>query len=92
MRKINNMKDTNKYSSYWIGSDLFDDDDDIIVDKHAKKSNDLMALASYKRAIGNFVSIVTNENIKVMFDQRGDNLILMVKLLLFQLRWIRYGI
>jgi hypothetical protein len=73
MRNTNNMKDTNKYSSYWIGSDLFDDDDDIIVDKHAKKSNDLMALASYKRAIGNFVNIVTNDNIKVKFDERGDS-------------------
>lgn len=66
------MKDTNKYSSYWIGSDLFDDDDTIIDVQH-KKSNDLMALASYKRAIGNFVNIVTNDNIKVKFDERGDS-------------------
>ena len=67
------MKDTNKHSSYWIGSDLFDDDTDVSVDSHSKKSNDLMALASYKKAIGNFVNIVTNDNIKVTFDQRGDS-------------------
>ena len=66
------MKDTNKYSSYWIGSDLFDDDT-TIVDSNEKKSSDLMALASYKRAIGNFVNIVTNDNIKVTFDQRGGD-------------------
>ena len=66
------MKDTNKYSSYWIADDLFDSDDSIVDVQH-KKSSNLMALASYKKAIGNFVNIVTNDNIKVKFNERGDS-------------------
>ena len=66
------MRDNTKYSSYWLKDDLFDDDTDISSPTETKHSN-LIALASYKRAISNFVNIVTGENIKVMFDQRGDN-------------------
>ena len=66
------MRDNTKYSSYWLRDDLFDDDSDV-VDVVEKKQSNLLALASYKRAVSNFVNIVTNENIKVMFDQRGDN-------------------
>lgn len=67
------MRDNTKYSSYWLRGDLFDDDSNDVVDVVEKKQSNLLALASYKRAISNFVNIVTNENIKVMFDQRGDN-------------------
>ena len=66
------MIDNTKYSSYWLKDDLFDDDTDISSPTETKHSN-LIALASYKRAISNFVNIVTGENIKVIFDQRGDN-------------------
>ena len=66
------MRDNTKYSSYWLKDDLFDDDTDISSPTETKHSN-LIALASYKRAISNFVNIVTGENIKVIFDQRGDN-------------------
>jgi hypothetical protein len=65
------MKNTNKYSSYWIGSELFDNDTS--VGSRESSSDNLMTLASYKRAVGNFVNIVTNDNIKVRFDERGDN-------------------
>jgi len=65
----------NKYntSSYW-----YDDfqTDDIIVDQLSdkeKKSLDLYKLASSKRAISNFVNIVTNESIPVQFKERGDS-------------------
>ena len=68
------MNKTNKHSSYWIGKDLFKDDDDVdVMDKVSTKSSNLMALASYKRAVGNFVNIVTNDNIKVKFDERGNS-------------------
>jgi hypothetical protein len=73
MRNNNNMKNDTKYSSYWLRGDLFDDNSHNNDTKADTKNSNLVALASYKRAIGNFVSIVTNENIKVMFDQRGDN-------------------
>ena len=60
-------------SSFWY--DDFDTDD-IIVDQLSdkqKKSLDLYKLASSKRAIGNFVNIVTNESIPVKFKERGDS-------------------
>src|SRR6056300_1045463 len=72
MRKDKHMRDNTKYSSYWLRDDLFDDDSDV-VDVVEKKQSNLLALSSYKRAVSNFVNIVTNENIKVTFDERGDN-------------------
>ena len=66
MSKYNN-------SSYWMNDW---DDDDIIVDQlsdNEKKSLDLYKLASSKRAISNFVNIVTNESVSVKFKERGDS-------------------
>ena len=66
MSKYNN-------SSFWY--DDFDTDD-IIIDNLSdkeKKSLDLYKLASSKRAIANFVNIVTNESIPVKFKERGDS-------------------
>jgi hypothetical protein len=60
-------------SSYWL-SDW--DDDDIVVDTMndvEKKSHDLYKLASAKKAISNFVNIVTNDDIKVTFNTRGNS-------------------
>jgi hypothetical protein len=59
-------------SSYW----LRDWDDDIIVDTMndvEKKSHDLYKLSASKRAISNFVNIVTNDQIPVKFNTRGDS-------------------
>ena len=66
------MRDNTKYSSYWLKDGLFDDDSTIVNDTTSKQNN-LLALASYKRAVSNFVNIVTGENINVTFDQRGDS-------------------
>ena len=60
-------------SSFWY--DDFETDD-IIIDNLTdieKKSLDLYKLASSKRAISNFVNIVTNESIPVRFKERGDS-------------------
>ena len=60
-------------SSYWL-SDW--EDEDIVVDTMndvEKKSHDLYKLSSSKRAISNFVNIVTNDQISVKFSQRGDS-------------------
>ena len=65
-------RDSSKYSSFWLKDDLFDDDVDGLNVVESKHSN-LMALASYKKSIGNFVNIVTNDNIPVTFDVRGDS-------------------
>jgi hypothetical protein len=66
MSKYNN-------SSFWY--DDFDTDDIIInqLSDKEKKSLDLYKLASSKRAISNFVNIVTNESIPVKFKERGDS-------------------
>ena len=65
---------SNNYSSFWMDSDwdtrntsIFDDEDEDV-----KPKTDLVALASYRRAIANFVTIVTGESdIKVKFND-GD--------------------
>ena len=62
-----------KNSSYWL-QDW--DDDDIVIDTMTdveKKSHDLYKLASSKRAISNFVNIVTNDSIPVIFNTRGNS-------------------
>ena len=67
------MKTNYTNSSYWL-SDW--DDDDIVTDTMndvEKKSHDLYKLASAKKAIANFVNIVTNDQINVHFNQRGDS-------------------
>ena len=57
-------------SSFWLDEDFLSSDG---VSKEDKKSNDLIKLAAYKRAVANFVKIVTNkDNIPVKFSS-GDN-------------------
>ena len=63
-----------KYNSSFWYNDF--ETDDIIIDNLTdteKKSLDLYKLASSKRAISNFVNIVTNESIPVKFKERGDS-------------------
>jgi len=69
---MNRVKESSKYSSFWLKDDLFDDVDDGLNTTESKHSN-LMAMASYKKSIGNFVNIVTNDNIPVTFDVRGSD-------------------
>jgi len=64
---------TNNYSSFWLDSG-WDNNTSIFDNEEKKKGVDLIALASYRRAISNFVSIVTGEsNIKVNFTATGDS-------------------
>ena len=61
-------------ASFWLESDFFDDDKDLFGDVIAKpKGKDPMKLAGYRRAIGNFVRIVTGEAIPVKFNTSGDS-------------------
>ena len=63
----------NNYSSFWLDND-WDNNSSIFDDEPVKKGVDLVALASYRRAISNFVSIVTGESdIKVTFNTAGDS-------------------
>ena len=71
-----NVSTKNNYSSFWMDSDwdtrntsIFDDDE---ID--TKPKVDLVALASYRRAVSNFVTIVTGESgIKVKFNDGDDS-------------------
>ena len=64
---------TNNYSSFWLDNG-WDNNTSIFDEDEPKKGVDLVALASYRRAISNFVSIVTGEpDIKVTFNATGDS-------------------
>ena len=67
------MSSKNNYSSFWLDNGC-DNNSSIFDDEPVKKGVDLIALASYRRAISNFVSIVTGESdIKVTFKSNGDS-------------------
>ena len=61
------------YSSFWLDKSLFLDENTTYVTDVERKSSDLMKLVSYKRAVSNFVNIVTGMPIKVTFDERGSD-------------------
>ena len=75
------QRDSKKYSSFWLKDDLFDDVDDGLNVVETKHSN-LMALASYKKSIGNFVNIVTNDNIPVTKSTKPPTAVLKLSLTL----------
>ena len=63
-----------KYSDFWFDSRRTSLVDDLLSDdKPVKKGKDHVALAGHKRAIGNFVRIVSGQNIPVKFPTRGDS-------------------
>ena len=67
-------RDTKSYSSFWdTSNDDVDIDSFLGIDEGKPKGKDLVALAGYKRAIGNFVSIVTGQNIPVVFNSKDES-------------------
>ena len=64
----------NKYgnSSWWLKPFNDDFENDFLSEKQIETKN-LYKLAANRRAIANFVSIVTGKNIPVRFSQRGDS-------------------
>jgi hypothetical protein len=67
------LNKTNNYSSFWMG-DTIDSHYSIFDDEEVKPKVDLIALASYRRAIANFVSILTGDSsIKVNYTTSGDS-------------------
>jgi hypothetical protein len=67
------MDTTKNYgnSSFWM--DRFARNDSSFSSESEKMNNQLYKLASQKRAIANFVSIVTNQRIPVKFASTGDS-------------------
>ena len=61
-------------SSFWLGDNFLNDDIDVLTGEVSKDNTaHLIRLASYRRAIANFVNLVTGKNIPVSFTQRGDS-------------------
>ena len=68
-----NKKRKKVHSNFWL-SDW--ENDDVFTKRMSEKeksSYDVYKLASAKRAIGNFVNIVTNQQIPVTFNTKGDS-------------------
>ena len=59
-------------SSFWLKDDYYNLD---VLTKKVEKAptTDLIRLASYRKAISNFVNLVTGQSIPVPFNNRGDS-------------------
>jgi len=66
-------KQTTNFSSFWDTSSDSNVDEFLGLDTETPKGKDVVALAGYKRAIGNFVNIVTGENIPVSFNNNEES-------------------
>ena len=66
-------KQTTNFSSFWDTSSDSNVDEFLGLDTETPKGKDIVALAGYKRAIGNFVNIVTGENIPVSFNNNDES-------------------
>ena len=67
-------KKVNSYSSFWDSStDNYNVDEFLGNDVDTPKGKDLVALAGYKRAISNFVNIVTGDSIPVAFNNNEQS-------------------
>ena len=71
---VRNLNKKNNYSSFWLDNGWDNNTSIFDEDLPTKKGVDLVALSSYRRAISNFVSIVTGKtDIKVTFETSGDS-------------------
>ena len=61
------------YTFWDTNSDDVNVDDFLGLDTDVKKGKDLVALAGYKRAISNFVNIVTGDSIPVVFNSKDES-------------------
>jgi len=63
-----------KYSDFWFDNRKTTLVDDVLSNNEpVQKGKDLISLAGHKRAISNFVRIVSGQNIPVKFMARGDS-------------------
>jgi uncharacterized protein YaaR (DUF327 family) len=68
------VKKANSFSTFWdSNSDDVDVDDFLGLDTDVNKGKALGALAGYKRAISNFVNIVTEQSIPVVFNSKDES-------------------
>ena len=67
------VKKTNSFSTFWDNQNDDTDVDSFLGIENTKKGKDLVALAGYKRAISNFVNIVTEQSIPVVFNNNDES-------------------
>ena len=68
------IKQEKSFSSFWGNNDDTRAVDELLgIDEEKKKGKDIIALAGYKRAISNFVTIVTGKHIPVTFKSGNDS-------------------
>ena len=67
---VGSLNKKNNYSSFWLDND-WDNTGSIFDDEDVKPKVDLIALSSYRRAIANFVNILTKKDIPVTFATAG---------------------
>ncbi len=60
-------------SHFWMNDNDDTDVDEFLGLDNVQKGKDLVALAGYKRAISNFVNIVTEDNIPVVFNSKDES-------------------
>jgi len=61
-------------SSWWLGNDFFEEDRDILTgDVVSDRTSELIKLAGYRRAISNFVNIVTGKSDIPVYFQGSDS-------------------
>ena len=65
---MNKIK-TQQHSNFWF-NDIYEED---LKTLGRHKVDDVFQLAAHRRAISNFVNIVTGKNISVEFEERGNN-------------------
>ena len=69
---IGSLNKKNNFSSFWL-NDGWDNTGSIFDEEDEKPKTDLIALASYRRAIANFVNILTKKDIPVTFTTAGGD-------------------
>jgi hypothetical protein len=63
-----------QYSDFWLDQNLFDDDDQGAgADDKSLDLGRIARLAAIRRAVGNFVSILSGKNVPVMFNAGKDS-------------------
>ena len=71
---INAITNTTTNSSFWLDDNFLNDDIDVLTgNKTTDNTSRLIRLAGYRRAIANFVRLVTDKDIPVRFQVRGDS-------------------
>ena len=64
---------SNNFSSFWDTSSDNNVDEFLGIEEDKPKGKDVVALAGYKRAISNFVNIVTEQDVPVVFNSNDES-------------------